>query len=69
MAQVVEPLLSKHKVLSLNPIRMILSWAPMAYICNPSYSGGRGLQFKASPRQIVLKTLSWKKPITNKGLV
>jgi hypothetical protein len=38
---------------------MYESWAPMAHICNPSYSGGRD-QKQSSPRQIVFKTLSQK---------
>jgi hypothetical protein len=36
------------------------SQVPEAHACNPSYSGG--LQFKASPRQIVHETLSQKYP-------
>jgi hypothetical protein len=37
----------------------------MAHAYNPSYSGGRdkgGLWLKASPRQIILETLSQKNP-------
>jgi hypothetical protein len=41
-----------------------------AQACNLSYSGGRdrsrGLQFEASPRQIVLETLSQKKKKSQK---
>jgi hypothetical protein len=37
----------------------------MAYACNPSYSGGRDqgeLRFEATPRKIVLETLSQRNP-------
>jgi hypothetical protein len=42
---------------------------PVAHTYNPRYSrrqGSRGSQFETSPRQTVLKTLSWKKSITHR---
>jgi hypothetical protein len=39
-----------------------MGWAPIAYACNPSFSGGRDgrITVRSQPRQIVLETLSWK---------
>jgi hypothetical protein len=42
-----------------NPIKEQAKQAPVAHTCNPSYSGGRDLQFEASPIS--------KKPIMKKG--
>jgi hypothetical protein len=48
---------------------MFLSQALVAHTCNPSYSGGRGLQFKTGPRKIALETLPQKKKNHKKELV
>jgi hypothetical protein len=48
-------------------------WAPAAYNCNPSYSGGRdqGDRVQSQPTQIIHKTRSQKNPSQKKkkGLV
>jgi hypothetical protein len=43
---------------------VFLNQALVTHTCNPSYS--EGSQFKASPREVICKTLSWKQIITKK---
>jgi hypothetical protein len=42
--------------------------ALIAQACNPNYLGGRDQEDEAGPGQIVLDTLSQKKPFTKKGM-